>query len=118
MNDIRSETAWLGTLLSSSTLRHRAVSLNLANAETPGYRPVHVRFEETLREMLRRSGRIDTDQIAGIRPEIVTDPGRQQVAVEQEIMDLIQNQLAYDTYAQVLSMRVGLLRSAIESGKG
>jgi flagellar basal body rod protein FlgB len=116
MSDIRTDLSWLSTLLRASTARHRAVSSNLANAKTPGYRPVHVEFEEQLREVLSESGEGTAERIASLEPRVVRDDSGRELVVEQEVMDLMKNQLAFDTYAQVVSMKIGILRAAITSG--
>ena len=118
MIDLGSESRWIGSLLDASAERHRAISSNLANAGTEGYRPVRVKFESILRKMLSGgTGKVDLQRLAEIRPEVVRDRDGQ-VAIEEELMGLMKNQLAYDTYAQVLSMKANLLRTAIASGKG
>jgi len=116
MSDIRTDLSWLSTLLRASSARPRAVSSNIANAKSPGYRPVHVEFEERLREVLSESGRDTAERVASLEPRVVRDDSDRQVVVEQEVMDLMKNQLAFDTYAQVVSMKIGILKAAITSG--
>jgi flagellar basal-body rod protein FlgB len=118
MSGFKTDAAWLGPLLDATSKRHMAISSNLANEQTPGYRPVRVRFEEMLREVLGRNG-IDHEKIASLRPEVVVESqGAEGVAVEEELMAMVKNQLAFDTYTQVLSMKLSLLRTAIQSGRG
>jgi flagellar basal-body rod protein FlgB len=118
MNDFSAESRWVGSLLDAAAERHRAIASNLANASTKGYRPVRVKFEEVLRNLLAKNrGRVDYDQLATARPVVEIAPERG-VAIEEELMGLMKNQLAYDTYAQVLSMKANLLRAAIRGGRG
>ena len=116
MSDISTDITWLGSLLRASTARHRAVSSNLANAGTEGYRPVRVEFEEELRKVLSSRGEDTAEKIASLEPRMIRDDSGRAVIVEQEVMDLMKNQLAFDTYAQVASMKIGILRAAISSG--
>jgi flagellar basal-body rod protein FlgB len=118
MSEIGNEMAWLGSLLSSASARHRAVSANIANANTPGYRPLRVRFEETLRDMIRSDRKVDLKKLAALRPELHQAEGihaARGVEIDHEVMTLMKNQLAYDTYAAVLTMKMNQLKTAIRS---
>ncbi len=115
MNDIRTDLAWLGSMLKASSARHRAVASNIANAETEGYRPVRVEFEEELRKLVASGRKVDADALAELKPRIVQDDSGREVRVEQEVMDLMKNQMAFDTYSQVISMKIGMLKAAITS---
>lgn len=105
----------LSQLLHAADMRHRAVSQNLANVNTPGYQRLRVEFEEQLARQLRQP-RADAPAIA---PAVVKDmsrPGRpdgNNVDVDVEIGELQRNALLYQTYAQVLASQFGMMRRAI-----
>jgi flagellar basal-body rod protein FlgB len=118
VSSIHTETAWLGSLLNAAGARHRAVASNLANANTPGYRPLRVEFEEMLQDVLRSSGGMDKEAISKIKSRTVVatgEAGKRGVQIEDEIMALMKNQLIYDTYAQVINMKMNMLKTAITS---
>jgi flagellar basal-body rod protein FlgB len=97
-------------------LRQKAIASNMANIETPGYRRVDVRFEQSLANALSSSGRIDSD---ALEPELYqTDdtPIRangNNVNMEAEIGDLVKNSLRYTTYVRLLRKKYSQMESAI-----
>ncbi|MCS7166761.1 MAG: flagellar basal body rod protein FlgB [Gemmatales bacterium] len=106
-------------LLEACSLRHKVIAQNVANVNTPGYQRLVVRFEEELAEQLRReSSKHDPGPVA-VRPWIVgdaTNPPRADgntVDIAQELGLLMKNSLLYQTYVQILALRLGQLRSAI-----
>ena len=91
------------------------MSSNIANAETEGYKPLRVEFEEELRNLLAGGRDIAPEKLADLKPRVVRDETIDKVHVEQEVMDLMKNQLAFDTYSRVVSMKIGMLKAAITS---
>ena len=45
-----SQTNMLSRLLQQAELRHKVVAQNIANVNTPGYRNLEVRFDDTLKK--------------------------------------------------------------------
>jgi len=68
----------IGKMLDGCAARHNAIAANLANAETPGYKRVDVRFEEQLAKAID-SG--DARQIDAVRPETVRGTGQPRCAI-------------------------------------
>jgi flagellar basal-body rod protein FlgB len=97
-------------------LRQRAIAGNIANIETPGYRRVDVRFEQSLAEALSSSGRIDRD---ALEPEVFQPDDTplkangNNVNLEAEIGDLVKNSLRYTTYVRLLRKKFSQMESAI-----
>lgn len=56
--------------LDGLSLRAEANAQNIANAGTPGYRPVRVSFEDALAE----AAAAGPDAIAAVRPQLAADP--------------------------------------------
>lgn len=114
MQDIAKEFSRLGQLLDVAGLRQRVVAGNMANANTPGFKRMEVRFEDALAEAIQ-SGRSG----AAVEAEVVEDtespagPDGNNVALESELVDLNKNTLLYQTLAQVATTKASLLRSAI-----
>jgi flagellar basal body rod protein FlgB len=55
------------------------------------------------------------EKLGALEPRMVRDESGRPVVVEEEVMDLMKNQLAYDTYSRVVSMKIGILKAAISS---
>jgi len=108
----------------------QAISANIANVDTPGYRAVHLEFEEGLKHALAAAD-------SGIAPEAgaaggdfsrvqarvvrVADPSgigdRNGVNLDEEMIDLAENQMLYEAATQMISKKLGLLRYVIQEGK-
>ena len=101
--------------LSGASMRQQAITENLANANTPGYRRQDVDFHGTLqralgagRESLERVGfATETDGSAPVR----ADGGS--VDIDRETTLLAQNGLTYEAIATVVKSHTNILRTAI-----
>ncbi|CAG1006210.1 Flagellar basal body rod protein FlgB [Anaerolineae bacterium] len=124
----------LGNSLDLRAHRHKLLSANIANQETPGYRAVDIDFEQ---EMRKAEGSIPSGQplqttnamhiSAGGHggqavPEVVdrvTDLegyDRNSVGIEAEMARLSENTIMYRTSAQLLKYKLNLLMTAIKEG--
>ncbi len=116
--------------LDAGSLRHTAISSNIANIGTPGYKRKEVVFEEKLQESLSGNsipGRITNPKhipigvpdFSRIEPEIVTDnstdlaSGVNNVDIDMEMVDLVKNQIRFSATAKVMAKRFRGLKSAI-----
>lgn len=115
--------------LDVAALRQRVIANNVANVNTPGFKKKAVRFEEFLRRALegRRLGLVTTDPRhlqprLEIRPQVVTPPAvtmradGNNVDLEEEMITLVANTLVYQTMAQEVGKRLGLLSHVITGG--
>ena len=68
MDDVSNTFDLLAAAMRAEALRHKTIAGNIANAETPGYRRVDVKFEELLaKAMDDGGGKVNVDKI---EPEI------------------------------------------------
>jgi len=123
----------IGLLQKSLDLRmenQQAISANIANVDTPGYRAVHLEFEPGLKKALAAA---DSGLAAGSGPAEadfskvearvvkVADPSgigdRNGVNLDEEMLDLAENQMLYEAATQMISKKLGLLRYVIQEGK-
>lgn len=111
------QTELLTKLMEVSEVRHRVISQNLANVNTPGYTRLKVNFEDALsREIM--DGNVTGAQVA---PEVTEDrqlPARadgNNVDVDLEIGELQRNAMMYQTYSQLLASQFATMRLAISS---
>jgi flagellar basal-body rod protein FlgB len=106
----------LARLMDVAQLRHRVISQNLANVNTPGYHQLDVSFEEAFSRALGKKGE---QGALGIRPRIVEGQGNAQrqdgntVDLDKEVGSLNKNSLMFSTATQMLISRINMMRSAI-----
>lgn len=110
--------------------RNLAISNNLANAETPGYRRMDVRFEDALAAAARGAhappgplGGVTRPEAAGmaasVMPESAVDASSvmradgSNVDPDTEMAALAQNQLAHQTVTSLLDKHLTLIRTAV-----
>ena len=108
----------------------QAISANIANVDTPGYRAVHLEFEAGLKRALATSEAggakgpgpepADFSQVQA-RVVRVGDPSgigdRNGVNLDEEMIALAENQMLYEAATQMISKKLGLLRYVIQEGK-
>ncbi|CAH2029983.1 flagellar basal body rod protein FlgB [Trichlorobacter ammonificans] len=122
------------------TRAHNLTASNIANAETPGYTPKALQFEESLQQAVKKStkrggGTPSTthpahiplkrtgDSIQQVRGDVVEvpakTPGRDgnSVELENEMSRMMQNQVLFNASAQLLTKKFEGLRSALREGK-
>ena len=121
----------LSQSLKASSIRQRVRANNIANANTPGYNRVEVRFEEELRKALngRSIAGFETDDMHmpigrrranKVNPEVYapndpTDPsGVNNVDVEYEMAELAKNQLIYTATAKFTARSFQKIKTAIK----
>lgn len=105
--------------LDAIALRQEAIASNIANLETPGYRRVDL-APSFKTELERACATGDAQQIAALKPAIITDASAvptsrdgNTVNLEGEMMRLNQNMLAHAVETQLVSSRLTKLRLAI-----
>jgi len=104
----------LAQILNGASLRHRVIAQNVANVNTPGYRRLEVSFEADLARALAAPG----GGVAGVHPRVAVVDGPERVDgntvdIDREMSDLGKNALLYQAAAQIVTSRIGSLRTAI-----
>jgi len=114
--------AALEKALEGLALRHEALVSNIANVETPGYRPRRVLFEDALRQAVREErqrapgSRLVEDTGAELRRQAVAPGAVAGVELETEMTALATTSAQHETLVRVVAKRVRMLRSAIAGG--
>jgi flagellar basal-body rod protein FlgB len=93
--------------------RQTALTNNIANADTPGYKRLDVNFETTLQSAMN-SGQSPAEM--EFEPEVQPQeagPNGTGVSVDQESARLAENGLDYSALADVANARNAIVRSAI-----
>ena len=106
----------LSRLLDTASMRHRVISNNLANVNTPGFHRQEVSFEEAFARELQRGGE---DRASAVLPRVIesqTGVVRQDgnnVDLDKEMGDLSKNALMFNTVTQLLAGQISSMRTAI-----
>lgn len=107
----------LRQLMDVAQLRHRVISHNLANVNTPGYHRLDVQFEEELARQLSRTSGWATQSVT---PRVVAEEGLQEradgnnVDVDRELGQMNKNATLFETYTQLLATHFSSMRRAME----
>ena len=111
--------------LDASSLRHQAIANNIANANTPGYIPLRVNFEEQLGAFRQAAAGSDSDardSLRGVHGFIEQDvvssgAGAANVMLDMEVVKLNQNVVHYETLLRGLNKQMSIISMAINEGK-
>ena len=125
----------LGKVLDLRAQKAQVISSNIANAETPGYSSSRFDFEEDLAHAIGRQkgitlstshethiplGPANFNSVSGkIITEKVQSPigDGNGVSVDQQMLALSENELLYETSAQLLKKKMTMLKHVISGGQ-
>jgi flagellar basal-body rod protein FlgB len=117
-------TSLLRLALDAASMNHQAIANNIANINSPGYRPAQVNFESQLQAVrdAANTGRpVESSMLAGIRPYIeradVAPAGDRTATLDMEAAKLAENTVHYEALLKVMGMRLSTLGAAINEGK-
>ncbi|MGQ0661097.1 flagellar basal body rod protein FlgB [Sphingosinicella sp.] len=102
--------------LDGLTARSMATAQNIANANSPGYRPLRVTFEEALRDAAPR-GPAALRQVA---PRFETDPAREpgaELRIDLELATASETAARYAALIDLMNRQVQLSRTLIRGGQ-
>lgn len=112
----------------------QVIASNIANADTPGYSPVHLEFEEELQKAAAIPEKspvkthnthfpINGGNLESVQAKLVRTPSKSgigdgnSVKVNQEMVSLAENQLLYEAAVQILNKKLGLLKYVSQGGR-
>ncbi|HUL31287.1 MAG TPA: flagellar basal body rod protein FlgB [Thermodesulfobacteriota bacterium] len=103
------------------TLRHKVLSNNIANAETPNYLSREIPFQKILEHSM---GGASVDLIrthpihlsADFEPGLETETTQEEVNIDDEMAKLAENNLMFQAGVQSLVKKLQALRTAILEG--
>lgn len=121
----------LGKALDLRSQRHSLIAANIANADTPGYKSRHLKFENELKKMvpstdkmpLKRTNRNHfpiSHNNNDVIPAVVQDdtqiirPDGNTVDLDKEFVKMSENHIMYDSIAQILGRKYKGLLAAIK----
>ncbi len=116
--------ALLSLALDATSLRHQAIAHNIANANTPGYKPVGVSFEERMTEVRSALEQGKSPSLASLgdyRPRLEFESGNgfgdDKVALDTEVAKLSENTLHHQALLKALNRHFSIISAAINEGK-
>ncbi len=93
-----------------------AISGNIANADTPGYRPKAVSFEQNLQRALATKSSEAINRV-DVKVEDVDDGiprlDGNSVSLDKQMANLAENQTLYQATAEFLRKKMGMIKRAI-----
>lgn len=111
----------------------RIIASNIANADTPGFSPSRFEFEKELEQAVQGKGKttathpghfpIGATDLQHVTGTLTTDAdttgiGDQNgVSVDEEMLALSENELMYETSAQLLKKKLSLLSYVVQGGQ-
>jgi len=103
----------LGKLLQQAEVRHRVISQNIANVNTPGYKNLDVQFAKSLAEADSSEDDEATSAIVHEIDGLAVRENGNNVDLNGELGKLTKNSLEFETFSHLLIAKFSLLRSAI-----
>ena len=127
LDDIGGVTSQLVKVaLNASLLRHEVIANNIANANTPGYQPQRVNFENLLLNiehdrdaLMDEVVKAQLEELSQVINEgsVIEQSGQPQVELDVEMVEMTENVIRYRALLEGLSKRGDLIKMAI-SGQG
>ena len=102
--------------LDGLAMRASAVSQNIANANSPAYQPLRVRFEDRLRQAAQEG----PDAIRAVQPEYVRalpEAGTPGLRLDLEMATASQTALRYAALIDILNRQMQVHRLAMRGGQ-
>lgn len=120
--------------LAASSLRQRVISNNIANVNTPGFKKSDVIFEDLLQQALSEQPMLQQtcthenhlsktfSSVEQVQPQVATSTATairndgNNVDIEAEMASVAKNNLYYNSLAQLMSKKLGALKTVINQG--
>ena len=105
--------------IKAETLRQKAISNNVANLQTPGYRRLGVKFEQMLSKAIE-SGNAENVNLDELKAELyqpkntAVSPNGNDVNLEAEVGDMVKNSIRYRAFIKLLTKKYAQIDEAIK----
>lgn len=112
-------TALVRMAMDAANLRQLTHASNIASANTEGYVPVRVEFEEHMSAVrdAMQAGHLDASALATARAATVVHEQGGSVKLDQEVAAMSQNALHYQALVKLLDKQYSMVSMAIDGGK-
>ena len=120
----------LSHALNFQSANHEVISGNLANIDTPGFRPKEISFDKELQRAVEKNDlslqktnpKHFSHYTGGLRqaePRFeIRRSHSDQLNIDREMAKMMQNNLLYEASTRLLSKKFEALKTAIDSGRG
>ena len=102
--------------LDGLSMRMEAISQNVANAQSPGYRPLRVSFEEALRSA-KASGPDAVSQVEPTIERLPTDELQGEQRIDMELAQASATSARYAALIDIMNRQMQLSRSILRGGQ-
>ncbi len=116
MVELDASAAVVSRALDALFVRQLAVAHNMANANSPGFAPVRVSFEQALSEAYAANATHSTGAIRNSAISVVSVAG-EPVRLDMEVSMSAENAMRYSTLLTVLDRKLQTLSLAIREGR-
>lgn len=103
----------LSTALDAAVIRHQVIANNIANANTPGFRPQRVEFDLSL---ATQGDGAAQQLVARLEPQLGLGVDGA-VRLDTEVAAMAQNGAHYQALLKALNRHLSVLASAVSDGK-
>jgi flagellar basal-body rod protein FlgB len=124
----------LGKVLDLRQRKQELIASNIANSQTPGYMPAQISFEEDLARALQGNQQPQTPEhprhipiasadLETLQGQVVRRPDQgvssdgNGVDLDKQLIAQSENQLLYETTAQILSRKLSTLKYVCQDGR-
>jgi flagellar basal-body rod protein FlgB len=122
----------LSRMLDYRSVKHQTIAGNLANVETPGYRPKALTFDEELQRAADKTKiRLKTTNPKHLGNDFLlegrttfeirtkAEPYRRpdDLNIDREMAEMLQNNVLYEATVRLLAKRFSALKLAIDAGR-
>jgi flagellar basal-body rod protein FlgB len=111
----------LANMLFFREVGHKVIASNVANIDTPGYKPSTLDFRENLDEIIKGSNTLSLAathpmhmQPEGESPHFAVSVSGDKVDIDKEMADLAQNQIMYNTTVELLARKFRGLQTVLK----
>ena len=105
----------LEAAMNGSMMRQSLLTNNLANAETPGYKPEDVNFQQSLANALQTGQSPNSVTFTPFTQAQVQGPDGNGVSADQTNADIAENGLLYQDLTQIAAARNHILQAALNA---
>lgn len=119
---IRPTSPLVEQLMDLMAKRQQALSANVANMDTPGYRASDYSFQQELASMTMKTtdpkhlNPVDDSGARRFEVQSTVKPNGNDVDLERELTEITKNGMQYVTLVQFLNQKIRTLRSSIKEG--
>ena len=112
-------TNLLSKALEYTETRHRLLSNNIANLDTPNYKAVDLTFEDALRRAVEGGGmrRGGDAALVFYTSNAAPDPDGNTVEIEEQVMKMTENNILHHSFVNLVKMKFRMLESAISESR-